>query len=130
MKKALLSAVILLGALVAFGPLAQAAEKAVEGRSEKSKGRTEGRADRIEMMTKELNLNESQVEKLKAVQQENMTKMREMRKDTSLTREQRNEKMRALMEGYQAKLKAILTPEQSEKWQKLNAQRMQKRKKQ
>ncbi len=46
-------------------------------------------------------------------------KMQEIRSDSSLSREQRREKMQPLMEEQTKKMKEILTPERFKKWQEM-----------
>jgi Spy/CpxP family protein refolding chaperone len=126
MKKLILIAVITLGALVTFGPLAQAADQGGDAQGPKGKARV----DRIEMMKKELSLTDDQVAKLKPIMDDDNKKMREIMQDSNLSREQRREKLTALREASAPKIKAILTKEQADKWEKLNQARGQKRQKQ
>ena len=122
MKKLILIAVITLGALVTFGPLAQAAE----GDAPAKKGKA--RADAIEMYKKELNLSEAQVEKLKPVLEAQAKAMREATSDSNMPREERRAKQAKVREEYLPKIKAILTKEQGDKLDKLNAERKAKQK--
>lgn len=121
MKKLILTAAIVLGTLVSFAPLAQAAEGGGDGKGKRTP------QDRIEMMKKELSLSEDQVAKLKPILEEDGKKMREIWQDSSMTQEQKREKITALREASQAKVKPILTKEQFEKWTKLNAERRQRK---
>jgi len=72
----------------------------------------------MERMNEQLKLTDAQKPKVKAVLEESVKKMQELRSDSSVPQDQRREKMQALMKDQDTKLKAILTPEQSEKWQK------------
>ena len=67
----------------------------------------------------DLKLTDEQQKKLQAVRQEQGPKMREIWQNNDLTPEQKREKMKPLQEAMNAKVKEILTPEQFEKWQKL-----------
>jgi Spy/CpxP family protein refolding chaperone len=123
MKKLILIAVITLGALVTFGPIAQAAE----GDAPAQKGK--GRADRLETMKTELKLTDEQVTKLKPIMDADAKAMREVTQDSNLSREERREKMTKIREASAPKIKAILTKEQADKWEKLTQERMKKAKK-
>jgi Spy/CpxP family protein refolding chaperone len=65
---------------------------------------------------KELNLTDEQKGKLQAVIREQMAKLRGLRQDTSLSAEDKREKIRAIREEVTAEVKKVLTPEQFEKW--------------
>src|SRR5262245_36430164 len=72
-------------------------------------------AERLESMSKELNLTQEQREKIRPVLEEHSKQMRELRNDTSLTPEQRRDKARAMMMETHEKIAAVLTPEQKGK---------------
>ncbi len=69
---------------------------------------------RLDMMKERLNLTDEQVPKVKAVLEEGNKQMAEFR---ALPQDERREKMQALREEQNKKMKAILTPEQFEKYQ-------------
>jgi Spy/CpxP family protein refolding chaperone len=77
---------------------------------------------RIERMTKELDLTSDQQTKVKALLEKQTKERREIFSDNSLPREERRDKMRALMQEENKELKSILTSEQFEKWKKLREQ--------
>lgn len=83
------------------------------------------RADesRPESTRPDLHLTQEQREKVRAANQELREQMRQLRADTSLTPEQRREKVRELQEKHAQKMKEILTPEQFERWQQLRQPR-------
>ena len=114
----LLAAVALAG-LVACA-LSASAQEAKQG---KKGGDTERRGQmaqqRVEYLSKELDLTAEQKTKLTALFEEEGKKMREMR---DLTPEQRREKATAMREENQKKMKEILTPAQYEKWEKSRAE--------
>ena len=78
-----------------------------------------GVEQRVERMTTELQLNDEQKAKVKALLEKETVQRREI---FNLPREERRDKMRALMEDETKQLKLILTPAQLEKWQKLREQ--------
>ncbi len=71
--------------------------------------------DRMQRMSKELNLSEEQKEKIRPLMEERVKQLREMREDKNLTPEQRREKARAIMKETHEKIAAVLNPEQREK---------------
>lgn len=73
---------------------------------------------RIEQLDKELTLTADQKTKLKAYFEGERKKMQDLRADTSLTREQRQEKMKAFREDSNKEMKSILTADQFTKWEK------------
>jgi Spy/CpxP family protein refolding chaperone len=73
---------------------------------------------RIEQLDKELTLTADQKTKLKAYFEGVRKKNQDMRADTSLTREQRQEKQRATREDNKKEMKSILTADQFAKWEK------------
>jgi protein CpxP len=83
--------------------------------------------DRIEQVAKELNLTEAQRAQLRPVFRKEAEKLKALRDDTSLTREQKREKMKSIREDFQKEVKPVLTAEQWEKWQKMRQERPQQR---
>ena len=67
----------------------------------------------------QLNLTDEQKPKVQAIMDAQRQKMRDLRQDTSLTPEDRRAKMKALRDDEVTQMKAVLTPEQFEKWQKM-----------
>lgn len=72
----------------------------------------------IDALAKELGLTDEAKAKLKTVMEDQRTKMTELRKDNSLSQEDKRAKMKEIHEATVAKLKEILTPEQLDKYQK------------
>ncbi len=72
----------------------------------------------IEMLIdhrQEIGLSDDQVAKLKALQEATRPQVEAIMQDQSLSREDKREKMQAIMKDSRAKIDAILTPEQREK---------------
>ncbi|MGH7951390.1 MAG: Spy/CpxP family protein refolding chaperone, partial [Limisphaerales bacterium] len=80
-----------------------------------------------EMMAKELNLTDDQKAKVKAVFDDQMKQMRDLRLDTSLSTEDKRAKMKTIREDTNAKLKDILTADQFTKWQTMMHQMRERR---
>jgi periplasmic protein CpxP/Spy len=79
--------------------------------------------DQMQQIAKELNLTEEQKTQLKPVIQKQAEKARALRADTSLSREERQAKLKTLRAELAPEFKKVLTPEQYEKWQKLRDER-------
>src|SRR5262245_32836487 len=77
---------------------------------------------RVERLSSELNLDADQKTKVTALLEKQAKQRREIMGDTSLPRDERRDKMRALMQDENKEMKSILTPEQLEKWKKLREQ--------
>jgi Spy/CpxP family protein refolding chaperone len=117
MHKVSLLAAIAAGALIAFTPSLRAEDK--PNRPERPAGGLGGgqRGDMLKKMAEELGLTEDQKTKL----QEAFREQREAMKD--LSPEERREKVKETREAMNAKVKAILTPEQYAKWEKIRDER-------
>ena len=74
---------------------------------------------RLDKMASELKLNEDQKTKVTALLESGAKKRQELRANTSLSRDERREKSRALMQDQNKQLKEILTKEQFDQWQKM-----------
>lgn len=77
-------------------------------------------------LAKRLNLTEAQKSQVQSYWQEQRTQLQALRNDSTLSREQRFEKMRAIQRQTQDKIRATLTPEQQAKHDQLR-ERMQQR---
>ena len=72
-------------------------------------------------LVKELGLTEDQQNQMKALNQDAKTQMQAIKNDSTLTREQKKEKIKALHQDQMTKREAILTPEQKQKWEQMKA---------
>ncbi len=73
-------------------------------------------AQKMKAIYKDLDLNQDQMDKLKALNETNMKKMQELKGDSKLTEEQRKGKMMEFWKSQQAARDSILTPEQATKF--------------
>jgi len=96
-------------------PLARAADNQAPAQPV-SGDRVAALRERMQDTAKELNLTDEQKEKLQTIIRAQAGKLRELRQDTSLSAEDKKEKVRAIREGIMAEVKKVLTPEQFEKW--------------
>jgi len=70
-------------------------------------------------VAQELDLTKDQKQQLKPILQEEAQKLKALRTDTSLSRQQKRQKLQQIRQDMVAKIKPILTPEQLVKWQEL-----------
>lgn len=131
MKKLLLSAVAGLTALSsvqlhAQAPVpppvqSQAGEPAKGGKGGGDKG-ARGR-ERFEKLKTDLALTDDQAKKVQDIMMAQREKMKGMKDDTTLSADQKKEKMKAGREEVDAKISALLTPEQKAKWEQIKKDR-------
>jgi periplasmic protein CpxP/Spy len=84
---------------------------------------------RLQHLSRELNLTDDQKAKLKPILKSEWQEMKPVHDDTALSREQKHEKMKGIHEKYQAQVEGVLTPEQQEKWKKMQKERMERHEK-
>ena len=129
-KYAGLATILALGSLLGFGPVTQAQEKKDEKKDEPkvetpAPRRAAGRQalqDRLKHVAEELKLTDEQKEKLKPAFHEEAEKLKTLRADTNASRKDKVAKLREIQEATNAKLAAVLTDEQKEKWEKVKAE--------
>jgi protein CpxP len=114
-------ALITLAGAVLVAPIARAEDENADGRKphprKGAKGpQGEARGPRL---AEALNLTDEQKEKMKAIREEARPKLEALRQDTTLTPEDRRAKVREIRESIDAQIKALLTTEQIEKWEKM-----------
>jgi len=132
-KFALNLSLVLATLILGLQPLSQAAaEKAEKSVSTKPAAGERGDAirQRMQKMAKELKLTDAQKEQLKPIIKAEVAKLKELRNDKALSRKEKQEKMKAIRLEMAPQIKAVLTPEQFEKWQKTTKERRERLKKQ
>jgi Spy/CpxP family protein refolding chaperone len=72
--------------------------------------------ERMQETARELNLTDEQKQKLQTIIRERLEKLRDLRQDNSLTREEKIEKFKAARDEISAEVKNVLSPDQFEKW--------------
>jgi len=75
--------------------------------------------NRLQQMGQQLNLTEDQKTKLKPILQEEAQKLRELKNDTSSSRQEKMQKAKQIHSEYKPQIDAILTPEQQQRWQQM-----------
>ena len=109
---------LVLGGLMAFSTMAVAQDQKPGG----GKGRGPSVEQRMERLTEELKLTDAQKPKVKAVLEATAKKGQELRGDTSVPREERREKMQAIMQEENKQMKGILTLDQYTQYEKMRAE--------
>jgi protein CpxP len=126
-----LIAVLALGSLLVCSTLATAQDaKESKPGKEGRKGRRDSGAmvqQRLDKLTEDLKLTDDQKPKVKEVLEEQGKKMQEMRGDSSISREDRQAKYQELRKDTEKKMKEILTPDQMEKFKKIQQEEMRKK---
>ena len=120
MKKQVIEAIVL-GALVAFSPSSQAQEK---------KGKGPNAEEQVKHLTELLTLTAEQKPKIEALVKEQGDKLRAIFADQNTPQEDRRKKSTEIRTEFTGKIKAVLTKEQGEKYDKFLAEAAAKRKKQ
>ncbi len=121
-KRLSLVAALALGSLLACTTIVCAQDAPTKGK----KGRP-SIEQRVERLNKELNLTDEQKTKVTSLLEDEGKKMRDLRGDTNLDAQQRREKMQEIRKESDTKMKAILKPDQWEKYQKLQEQMRQRK---
>lgn len=124
MKRLLITAA-LAGTMIAAG-LPVAAQTATDTQNTTQQAQNEGRhhhhRNRLAYMSKKLNLTQDQQNQLKPIFQKQHQAAKAIWQDTSLTKDQKKEKMKALRQETMAQVSPILTPEQQQQWQQMREQ--------
>jgi Spy/CpxP family protein refolding chaperone len=90
-----------------------------EIRSEARHRMREHAGDRLEMLTKKLNLTDAQTAAIKPIFAAEANDIKAVRQDNSLSKEQKQGKMFDIRKAANEKINTILTPEQQAKWAEL-----------
>ncbi len=72
---------------------------------------------RLQHMTKTLNLTEDQQQKIKPILEQEQQQMQSLHQDTSMSQPDRMSKMREMRQSTNEQIKAVLTPDQQKKWE-------------
>lgn len=135
MKTSKLSAIITLTAL-SLASTAIAQEKKEESKPAPPAAKTAPPAakgapqDRMKQISEMLGLTDEQKEKVRPIFQEQAKKMQEIFQDANLSQDDKRTKIADLRTTYNAKIKALLTPEQATTWEKMMEQTGKAKKKQ
>jgi Spy/CpxP family protein refolding chaperone len=131
MKKSLITAV-LSAAMVATG-IPVLAQTAPNSQTQTNGANTQNAAptqshrefhhgDGFKHIGQSLNLTQPQQDQLKPIFEKQRQQVQAIRQDTSLSQDQKKQKIDALRQDSQAQIKGILTPEQQQQWEQMKAQ--------
>lgn len=85
--------------------------------------------NRLEEMSKQLNLTDDQKVKLKPVLQDEMQQLQAAHNDTSLSHDQKVAKAKEIREAHKAQINDVLTPDQQKKWEEMKKKAKEQREK-
>jgi Spy/CpxP family protein refolding chaperone len=120
-NKQTLAALAAIAGVLSFQPLARTADSKTPSQPAGGE-RLAAMRERMQDTARELNLTDEQKEKLQTIIRAQMGKLRDLRQDTSLSAEDKKEKVRRLRDEITAEVKQVLTPEQFEKWKAKQSQ--------
>lgn len=122
--------ILLLAALIASAfvlPSLKGAETdAPADRPNRMAERRMDRQENLGRMAGELNLTADQQARIKAIRQGSAGELEALRDNTELNRQQKREQLQAMRDDIEARVEAVLTPEQRAKAKELRAQRPQR----
>ncbi len=82
---------------------------------------------RVEMMQRRLDLSADQTAQVRQILADSMAKMEAMRSNTALAPQDRHAQMMALRQSVQARIRAVLTPDQQAKFDAMQARMRERR---
>jgi protein CpxP len=126
MKQFATVAALALGAVIMLSPSARAQDTAPStNQPPAGAGGGRQRGMNIQRLKTQLNLTDDQVTKLTPILKDRQDQMMALRNDTTLSQEDRRAKMKDIADAINAKVKAILDPDQFTKWQQMQTRRRQ-----
>jgi Spy/CpxP family protein refolding chaperone len=93
----------------------------------KATSKEKGSQDKVDNLDRRLDLTDAQGQKIKEVNQDFRTKMQEVQKNESLSREQKKEQIKTLQQTHTEQIKSILTEEQKNKLEALKRNKSDRR---
>ena len=76
---------------------------------------------RLQMMTKQLNLTADQQEKIKPMLENQSQQMQALHQDTTLSQEDRMSKMQQIRQSTNSQIKTVLNPDQQQKFEQMSS---------
>jgi periplasmic protein CpxP/Spy len=119
LNKTLVFAAFVAGSLFTGSLAVQAQEATTNTPPASAPSGAKPRGGNIQALLAQLNLTDDQKPKVKAVFDDQMQKIKDIRADSSLSQDDRRTKMKELRDNTTAQLKDILTPDQFATWQKI-----------
>ncbi len=122
MKKSLLCA-LLAAAMACCGTALYAQDNMSQGGPPQGHHMQMSPEQRLQHMTKMLNLTPEQQEKIKPMLENQSTQMQSLHQDTTMSREDRMAKAQQLRQTTDEQIKGVLTPDQQQKWSEMQTKR-------
>jgi protein CpxP len=116
-----------LAAAVAFAQTSATPPMGQGGEMRNGMGGQQARG-RLQWMAQQLNLTEDQKEKLRPILMKEGMELKTLRDDTSMSPEDKHEKMKGIHDKYRPDIRAILTPEQQQKFDQMKEEGMERHK--
>ncbi len=104
---------------LAFGQDATASPSAASTEAPEHPGKKHHFGERLEMLSQKLGLSEAQKDQLRPIFKSEFEQIKAVRDDSTLTQDQKREKIRAIHKETKPKIDAVLTPEQIQKMKEL-----------
>jgi protein CpxP len=114
-------AALLLGTVMTGAAFAQAANTNTSNTQNAPESANAEKSERHEAM-KALNLTDDQKKQIKQFHQDAKTQAAAIKKDQTLSADQKKAKLQELHQSTQDKVASILTPEQKQKWEQMRAE--------
>ena len=103
-----------------FGQASQPAQTSMpQSQGTKAHWQAESPEQHLQMLSEKLNLTDEQKTTLKPILEDQAQQMKAIHADTSLSEEQKRDKMKAIHETFHDKINAVLTPEQQVKFKQM-----------
>jgi Spy/CpxP family protein refolding chaperone len=121
MKRSLVGAVLSLA--MACGATALYAQQDTMSQGAPQNHHTMSADQRLQHMTRMLNLTSDQQEKIKPILENEQTQMQSLHQDSSLAPADRRSKMQELRQNTNQQINGVLTPDQQQKWSQMQEHR-------
>ena len=130
MKKLLIltSAILIFGGVCVLLAADQPSGKGAGDKGKAGQGMKMGRGEMGLGLYSRLNLTDDQKAKITEIMKSRHDQLSALKEDNSLTKEQKREKMKSIMESTQKQMDEVLTPEQNQQLEQLRAQMKEKMK--
>jgi Spy/CpxP family protein refolding chaperone len=88
-----------------------------------AKARNAQRKNQFQQVAAQLDLTDAQKQQLQPILKDEAQKLKSLRANTTLSRQQKRTQLKSAHQDFVAKIKTVLTPQQFDKWQELQATR-------
>ncbi|HEY0457078.1 MAG TPA: hypothetical protein VGE41_11935 [Verrucomicrobiae bacterium] len=127
-KKALIASLAVISTLAIAIPFSvSAADNPDKTEAKPERPRVAQLQEQLKRVATELNLTDEQKAKIRPIVEEEFKKIRDVRQDQNLSRQERLARNREIRKETSEKIKPILTAEQTEKWEKIRANAVRRR---